>query len=73
MTRCPSMNKPALETHCTAMRAAINTTLQAMRINGACCSCSAQAGEQHRDGCAAWPIIRARAEYALNDDVDALL
>jgi hypothetical protein len=67
------MNKPALETHCAAMRAAINETLQAMRIDGVCCSCGAQAGEQHRDCCAAWPIIRARAEFALNDDVDALL
>jgi hypothetical protein len=72
MTRCPSMNKSALEMHCTAMRAAINATVQAVRIDGVCRLCGARAGEKHHDGCAAWPIIRARAEYAVADDMDAL-
>jgi hypothetical protein len=72
MTRCPSMNKPALERHCAAMREAINETVRAIRTNGVCRLCGAQAGEKHRDGCAAWPIIHARAEYALADEMDTL-
>jgi hypothetical protein len=67
------MNKVTLERHAAAMREAIAETLNALRIDGTCRLCSSRSGEAHRDGCAAWPIILARAEYALADEGDALL
>jgi hypothetical protein len=62
------MKKPAPVRHCAAMRTAINATLNAIRPEGACQLCTAPADQQHQDSCPTWPIIQARAEYALDEE-----
>jgi hypothetical protein len=49
------------------LREAIGETLRLMRNNKSerCVACGVGVGIQHADNCPAWPVIRARSNYAL--------
>ena len=60
------MNKPVLESHADAMAEAIGEVLLGHRTAvGECVLCGAEKGNQHRNGCALWPIITARGKYRM--------